>query len=151
VPFRTSRPCRLQPRPEALPTRGTPDFSEPSVPRHDCPYPRHRRSALLRLAAPARQNSHNSSNISVSVKPVLRKFPVWPKLRMSRNRQPGRTWTGLPKAISPNSSPSSVRAVLSSRWAELTTNSSQGEKRASELPRTARADADPSKKTRAAL
>jgi hypothetical protein len=80
--------------------------------------------------------------------------PVWPKLRVSRNRQPGRTWTGLlrlPKAIFPNSSPSSVRAVLSSRWAELTTNSSQGEKRASELPRTARADADPSKMTRAAL
>jgi hypothetical protein len=77
--------------------------------------------------------------------------PVWPKLRVSRNRQPGRTWTGLPKAIFPNSSPSSVRAVPFSRWAELTTNSSQGEKRASELPRTARADADPSKKTRAAL
>jgi hypothetical protein len=39
-----------------------------------------------------------------------------------------------------------VRAVLSSRWAELTTNSSQGEKRASELPRAAHADADPSKR-----
>jgi hypothetical protein len=72
--------------------------------------------------------------------------PVWPKLRMSRSRQPGRTWTRLPKAIFPNSSPSSVRAVLSLRWAELTTNSSQGEEWASELPQTAHADADPSKR-----
>jgi hypothetical protein len=39
-----------------------------------------------------------------------------------------------------------VRAVLSSRWAELMTNSSQGEEWASELPRTAHADADPSKR-----
>jgi hypothetical protein len=89
------------------------------------------------LAFPSNQHCENS--------------PVWPKLRVSRNRQPGRAWTGLPKAIFPNSRPSSVRAVLSSRWAELMTNSSQGEKRASELSRTARADADPSKKTRAAL
>jgi hypothetical protein len=29
-------------------------------------------------------------------------FPVWPKLRVSRNRQPDRTWTELPKAIFPN-------------------------------------------------
>jgi hypothetical protein len=72
--------------------------------------------------------------------------PVRPKLRVSRNRQPGRTWTKLPKAIFLNSNPSSVRAVPSSRWAELTTNSPLGEKRASELPRTANADADPSKR-----
>jgi hypothetical protein len=52
----------------------------------------------------------------------------------------------LPKTIFPNSSPSSVRVVPSLRWAELTTNSSQGEKRASELPRTAHADVDPSKR-----
>jgi hypothetical protein len=39
-----------------------------------------------------------------------------------------------------------MRAVPSSRWAELTTNLSQGEKRASELPRTAHAGADPSKR-----
>jgi hypothetical protein len=52
----------------------------------------------------------------------------------------------LPKTIFPNSSPSSVRVVPSSRWAELTTNSSQGKKRASELPRTAHTDADPSKR-----
>jgi hypothetical protein len=49
-------------------------------------------------------------------------------------------------AVFPNSSPSSVRAVLSSRWVELTTNSSQGEARASELPRTAHADAGPRKR-----
>jgi hypothetical protein len=52
----------------------------------------------------------------------------------------------LPKAIFPNSSPSSVRAVLPSRWAELTTDSFQGEKRTSELPRTAHADARPGKR-----
>jgi hypothetical protein len=52
----------------------------------------------------------------------------------------------LPKAIFPNSSPSSVRAVLSSRWAELTTDSLQGEKRTSELPRTAHADTRPCKR-----
>jgi hypothetical protein len=52
----------------------------------------------------------------------------------------------LPKTIFPNSSPSSVRAVLPFRWAELTTNPSQGEKRASELPRTAHADARPGKR-----
>jgi hypothetical protein len=28
--------------------------------------------------------------------------PVWPKLRASRNRQPGRTWTGLLKTSFPN-------------------------------------------------
>jgi hypothetical protein len=39
-----------------------------------------------------------------------------------------------------------VRAVPSLRWAELTTNSSQGEKWASELPQTTHADADPSKR-----
>jgi hypothetical protein len=33
----------------------------------------------------------------------------------------------LLKTIFPNSSPSLVRAVLPSRWAELTTNPSQGE------------------------
>jgi hypothetical protein len=65
---------------------------------------------------------------------------------MSRSRQPGQTWTKLPKVIFPNSSPSSVRAVPPPRWAELTTNIPQGEKRASELPRTAHAGADPSKK-----
>jgi hypothetical protein len=39
-----------------------------------------------------------------------------------------------------------VRAVLTSRWVELTTNPSQGEEWASELPRTAHADADLSKR-----
>jgi hypothetical protein len=39
-----------------------------------------------------------------------------------------------------------VRVVLSSRWAELTTNSFRGKEWASELPRTAHADADPGKR-----
>jgi hypothetical protein len=47
----------------------------------------------------------------------------------------------LPQTIFPNSSPSSVRVVLPFRWAELTIKPSQGEKLASELPRTAHADA----------
>jgi hypothetical protein len=75
VPLRTSRPCRLQPRPEVFSTRGTPGSFGPSAPKHDRPYLRHRRSALLRWAAPAPQNSHNSSSISASVKPALRKLP----------------------------------------------------------------------------
>jgi hypothetical protein len=36
---------------------------------------RHRRPAPLRWATPAQQNPHNSSSISVSVKPSLRKLP----------------------------------------------------------------------------
>jgi hypothetical protein len=51
----------------------------------------------------------------------------------------------LPKTISPTVAPR-VRVVPSSRWAELTTNSSQGEKRASELPWMAHADVNPSKR-----
>jgi hypothetical protein len=39
-----------------------------------------------------------------------------------------------------------VRAVPSPRWAELTTNLPQGEKRASEHPQTAHAGADSSKR-----
>jgi hypothetical protein len=52
----------------------------------------------------------------------------------------------LTKAIFPNGSPSSVRVVLPPRWAELTTNSLQGEKRTSELSRTAHADAHPGRR-----
>jgi hypothetical protein len=46
----------------------------------------------------------------------------------------------LPKTDFPNSSPSSVRAVLAPRRAELTINLKPGEDRSSELPRTAHAD-----------
>jgi hypothetical protein len=52
----------------------------------------------------------------------------------------------LLETIFPNGSPSSMRAVLPSRWAELMTDSLQGEKWASELPRTAHADARPGKR-----
>jgi hypothetical protein len=75
VPLGTSRPCRLQPRAEVSSTRGASGSFEPSAPKHKCPCLRHRRPALLRWAAPAQQNSHNSSSISVSVKPALRKLP----------------------------------------------------------------------------
>jgi hypothetical protein len=75
VPFGTSRPGRLQPRPEVFLTRGASGSSKPSAPKHNCPCFRHRRPAPFRWAAPAQQNSHNSSSISVSVKPALRKLP----------------------------------------------------------------------------
>jgi hypothetical protein len=48
--------------------------SKPSAPKHDRPCLRHRRSALLRWAAPAGQNSHDSKNISVSVRPAFRRL-----------------------------------------------------------------------------
>jgi hypothetical protein len=75
VPFGTSRPGRLQPRAEVFSTRGASGSSKPSVPKHNCPCFRHRRPAPLRWAAPAQQNLHNSSSISVSVKPPLQKLP----------------------------------------------------------------------------
>jgi hypothetical protein len=40
----------------------------------------------------------------------------------TEDRQHGRAWAELPKANFPNSSPSSVRAVLNPRWAELMIN-----------------------------
>jgi hypothetical protein len=120
--------------------------SKPSAPKHDRPCLRHRWSALLRWAAPARKNSHDSKNISVSVKPAFRR--LLSVTVVAREPKPS-AWPGVDKASKghfPNSSPSSVRVVLSSRWAELTTNSSQGEEWASELLRTAHADADLSKR-----
>jgi hypothetical protein len=94
---------------------------------------------------------HNRTHITrislaFSLNQHCKNSPVQPRLHVSRNRHPGLMWTKLPKAIFPNSIPSSVWAVPSSRWTELTTNSSQGEKRASELPRTAHTDVDPSKR-----
>jgi hypothetical protein len=91
-------------------------------------------------AVPAKQRSRNLSSISVIVKSPLHTSTKtcchpWPEV----SHRAGRGIT-LPKAIFPNSSPSSVRAVLLSRWVELTTNSLQGEKRASELPQMAHAD-----------
>jgi hypothetical protein len=74
-------------------------------------------------AVPAKQRSHNSSSISVIVKLSLHtstKTRCHPLPEVSHLAGRGIT---LPKAIPPNSSPSSVRVVLLSRWAELTTNS----------------------------
>jgi hypothetical protein len=48
--------------------------SKPSAPKHNRPCLRHRWSALLRWAAPARQNSHDSKSISVSVRPAFRRL-----------------------------------------------------------------------------
>jgi hypothetical protein len=75
VPFGTFRPGRLQPRAEVHSTRGASGSSKPSAPKNNCPRFWHRRPAPLRWAAPAQQNSHNSSSIRVSVKPPLQNFP----------------------------------------------------------------------------
>jgi hypothetical protein len=75
VPFGTSHPGCLQPRAEAHPTRSASGSSKPSAPKADRPCLRRRRPAPLRWAAPAQQNSHNSSSISVFVKPPLQNFP----------------------------------------------------------------------------
>jgi hypothetical protein len=92
------------------------------------------------------KNLHNSSSISVSIRSPLQSFP---RLTEAASEPKPKARPDVIKASEghfPNSSPSSVRAVPSLRWAELTTNSSQGEKRASELPQTAYADADLSKR-----
>jgi hypothetical protein len=60
---------------EVLSTRGASGSSKPSAPKHNCPCFWHRRPAPLRWAAPAQQNSHNSSSISVAIKPPLQKLP----------------------------------------------------------------------------
>jgi hypothetical protein len=75
VHFGTSRPGRLQPRAEADPTRGASGYSKPLAPKADRSCFRCRSPAPLRWDAPAQQNSHNSSSISVSVKPPLQTFP----------------------------------------------------------------------------
>jgi hypothetical protein len=95
---------------------------------------------------PCAQNSRDMSSIGVSVKPMMQKSLRVTETARTEIVSLARRGTKLPKAIFPNSSPSSVRAVLTSRWAELTTNPSRGEEWASELPWTAHADADPSKR-----
>jgi hypothetical protein len=67
-----------------------------------------------------KKTSHNMSSISVFVS--TRTTMVSPRDRSctrTGGRQRGRTRVRLPKTNFPNSSPSSVRAVLSLRWAEL--------------------------------
>jgi hypothetical protein len=95
VPFGTSRPGRLQPRAEVFSTRGTSGSSKPLVPKHNCPCFRHQRSAPFRRAAPAQQNSHNSSSISDSVKPALQKLPR--VAEAARGPKPS-AWPGVDKA-----------------------------------------------------
>jgi hypothetical protein len=75
VPFGTSRPGRLHSRARAHPTRGASGSSQPSAPKVNRPRFRHRRPAPFEWAAPAQQNSHNSSSISVSVKSPLQSLP----------------------------------------------------------------------------
>jgi hypothetical protein len=75
VPLRTSCPGRLQPRAEVFSTRGASGSSKPSAPKHNRPCLRHRRPAPLRWVAPAQQNSHDSSSISVSVKLARQELP----------------------------------------------------------------------------
>jgi hypothetical protein len=96
VPLGTSRPCHLQPRAEVFSTRGASGSFKPSAPKHNCPCLWHRRPALLRWAAPAQQNSHNSSSISVPVKPALRKLPC--VVEAAREPKPS-AWTDVDKAF----------------------------------------------------
>jgi hypothetical protein len=94
---------------------------------------RRRSTAVLAFGTEDRRRSdglllHNRTHITrvalaFSLNQRCKNSLAQPKLRVSRNRHPGRTWTKLPKSIFPNSSPSLVRVVPSSRWAELTTNS----------------------------
>jgi hypothetical protein len=121
---------------------------EPSSPEYNHPGLRHRRQAQPCGTIPAQQSSRNMSSVSVSVN--TRTVKVSPRDRSrtrTESRQHGRTWARLPKVNFSNSSPSSVRAVLNPRWAELTMNLCRGEEWASELPRTAHADAESWKKT----
>jgi hypothetical protein len=75
VPFGASRTGRLHPRAEAHPTRGASGSSKPSASKVNRPCFWHRRPAPLGWAAPAQQNSHDLSSISVSIKPPLQSFP----------------------------------------------------------------------------
>jgi hypothetical protein len=74
VLLETSRPCRFQPGLRRSRRAALLAPPKPSAPKDDRPRLRHRWSALLRWAATARQNSHDSKNISVSVRPVFRRL-----------------------------------------------------------------------------
>jgi hypothetical protein len=74
-PFGTPRPGRLHSRAEAHPTCGAYGSSMLSSPIVNRLCFRHRRPAPFGWVVPAQQNSHNSSNISVSVKSPSQGFP----------------------------------------------------------------------------
>jgi hypothetical protein len=95
VPFGTSRPGCLHSRAEAHPMRGASGSSQPSAPKVNRPHFRHRRPAPLGWATPAQQNSHNSSSVSVSVKPPLQSFPRIAEV--AREPKPS-AWTDVVKA-----------------------------------------------------
>jgi hypothetical protein len=85
--------------------------SKPSAPKHDRPCLRHRWSALLRWAAPARQNSHDSKNSSVSVRPTFRR--LLGVTVAAREPKPS-AWPGVDKASEgdfPNRVPTPARAA----------------------------------------
>jgi hypothetical protein len=95
VPLGASRPCRFQPA-EAFPTRGTSgSFETFGTEGRHCSDELllHDKTHMTQKALAFSSNRHceNSS--------------VWPKLRVSRNRQPDRTWTRLPKVICPQHPP----------------------------------------------
>jgi hypothetical protein len=69
--------------------------SRPSAPKHDRSCLRHRWSALLGWAAPARQNSHDSKIISVSVKPAFRRLLG---VTVAARKPKPSAWPGVDKA-----------------------------------------------------
>jgi hypothetical protein len=101
----------------ALLTSGVPDRSAPSASKP------HNTEPIAGTSTPAKQHSHASSNISI---PIRSSLSSRKPLHMHGSKsaiQAGREKMFL-KAIFPNSSPSSVRAVPFLRWVELTNNSS---------------------------
>jgi hypothetical protein len=126
--------------------RGASNPFTPSASRVTNPHLWHRRSAPFGIVEKGRLFLRNNTHITrVASALSLNHHCTLHQTNRSRtwteaNHLAGRGMT-LPKTIFPNSSPSSVRAVLPFKWAKLMTKPSQGEKRATELPRTAHADA----------
>jgi hypothetical protein len=114
APLRASRPCRCWSRTRrSRPAQRAPGSLEPSSPECNHPGLRLRRQAQPCGTIPAQQSSRNMSSVSASVNTRTAKVSPRDRSRTrTESRQRGRTRARLPKANFPNSSPSSVRAVL---------------------------------------
>jgi hypothetical protein len=114
APPRASCPCCCCSRTQhSRPVQRAPGFLEPSLPEHSQPRLRHRRPAQPCGAIPA-HNPHVTGAVLASLlKSRTAKVSLRDRSRMrTENRQRGQTRVRLPKTNFPNSSPSSVRAVL---------------------------------------
>jgi hypothetical protein len=75
APLRASRPCHCWSRTRrSRPAQRAPGSLEPSSPEYNHPCLQHRRLAQPCGTIPAQQSSRNMSSVSVSVKPVPRRF-----------------------------------------------------------------------------